>query len=565
MKSTGKVFCRKSGDSTETILDTRSLHDPLKNVTKILVSNDEYKVAYLVAGEDQEQGDLYVRNISGFFKSEFKIPSVFNFYWSPDDKHILFTQLDSKLHSSNVWAVDVGSREKKLLYSEKEPDMFADVTISKDKKSNIISLNSKSKSECYLVDSNLNLRLIKKRQDGAVYFADVCNDSVFLLIKDNRHRIQEFPLSELPIKDGAATIFTADDKSVIMDLELFKTLKILTLIRNGLPELVTEKGEPIPLPERICYLTSVPNTDKEATVFKFKYSSPLTIEAHCEYNFKSKDTLIKDISSPFNTNPSEFIIENRLVQSSDVEIPVTIMHLKHLERNSNNPCLIYTYGAYGESSNYHFRPHHLQLLKMGFVIAITHVRGGSGVGVTWHASGNGKDKMNTFKDIYSTAKYLIAQKYTSPSLLAGEGNSAGGLAFAAAANIYPDLFKALILRSPFLDPLSSMLDELNPLTVSERGEWGDPISSVDDFKHIESYSPYENLIKFDTAILLSAGITDQRVHISQCLKYVAKARELENDCLLNVHRYGHFAGQRTIFRDYAIEIAFLLDKLKIDI
>ncbi|KAJ3262291.1 WD40 repeat domain 95 [Boothiomyces macroporosus] len=378
VKPTGTVYYRRSDEGEQTILDTCAINDQGKQISKILVSNDETRVAYLLVSEDQEQGDLYIQNISGFFKSKIKISSVFNFQWSPDDRHILFTRLDSKLHSSQVWAVSCTKPElQELVYSENEPDMFA------------------------------------------------------------------------------------DDKS----------------------------------------------------------------------------TKVLEISKPFNVNSNDFKVENIIVDSSDANVPVQIIYRKSILRNS--------------------KPHHLQLLRMGFVLAIPHVRGGSDVGTKWHEDGKKMHKMNTFLDIISTAKYLINQGYTDTSLLAGEGSSAGGLAFAAVANMEPDLFKALLLRSPFLDPLSAMLDESSPLTISEREEWGDPISSEAVYQYIESYSPYENLRKLETSMLITAGLNDERVHITQSLKYVAKAREFGNDCILRVHPYAHFSSQATAFKDYAIEIAFL--------
>ncbi|KAJ3325129.1 WD repeat-containing protein 49 [Boothiomyces sp. JEL0866] len=499
MKPTGTVYYRRSDEGEEVVLDSCSINNQRKSISKILISNDENRVAYLVASEDKEQGDLYIQNISGFFNFRFKIPRVFNFQWSPDDKHILFTRLDEKLHSSRVWiSSTTNPTQIRLLLSEAEPDMFVDVTISKDKKFNMINLNSKSKSEIYIVDQHLNISLVRKREAGLVYFADICNDRIYLLFKGERHTVCEYRLDSLPVKNITNQIYIGDESSIILDMELFKEANVITLIKNGLPQLIAYKDTHIPIPEEICHISSIPNPNYLADSFRFKYSSPFTIEAICDYNLKTKATKLVDISKPLNINAT-----------------------------------------------------------------IPQVRGGSDVGSKWHDEGKAFRKQNTFLDIIATARYLIDEEYTNSHLLVGEGNSAGGLAFAAVANLQPDLFRALILRSPFLDPLSAMLDESSPLTISERGEWGDPIMSKKAYQYIESYSPYEQLRKMNTSIFISAGLNDERVHISQSLKYVAKAKEIGNDCILTTHPFGHFSSRTTIFKDYAIEIAFLLDKLGI--
>eukprot|EP00054_Salpingoeca_dolichothecata_P027385 m.200610 g.200610 ORF g.200610 m.200610 type:complete len:295 (-) comp25946_c1_seq5:699-1583(-) len=245
-------------------------------------------------------------------------------------------------------------------------------------------------------------------------------------------------------------------------------------------------------------------------------------------------------------------------------IPVTLVHSKHLQRNHQNPMLLMVYGCYGENLEPEFRAEHLPLLRRGWVIAMCHVRGGGEMGNLWHHAATGKNKSKSFIDFESCAQGLIDLGYTQSSLLAARGVSAGGLVVAAAANRRPELFGALLLRVPFVDVLTTMLDETLPLTVHEREEWGDPLQSEEDFLNIQSYCPYANVqSKFPPTLLVAAG-RDNIVPAWQPAKFMAKLRQnnpSNNLTLLTTDLEAGHTNTGDIMKHRAYEYSFLLHVL----
>jgi len=287
----------------------------------------------------------------------------------------------------------------------------------------------------------------------------------------------------------------------------------------------------------------------------------------------------------------KFEVQRLFVPSkeNEVEIPLTITHKKHITRHGRNPVLMFVYGAYGV----HFKPEWVSelipLLERGLTIAIAHVRGGGEKGNQWYDEGKLKRKHRSWEDFISCAEYLIDEGYTRPQLLAAHASSAGGLVLGVVANQRPDLFRAMVMRSPFLDVLTAMALPHLPLTVHEFEEWGDP-SDDDVYEYMKSYSPRENVKGYDISgmadeevmcrdfpsTLITVGLEDQRVQCWHSFNWVSAVRRVQfqlHEGSLGMHRvllraspgYGHFGPRSTWgqFGELALEAAFLNKELRL--
>ncbi|UCC40721.1 MAG: S9 family peptidase, partial [Candidatus Aminicenantes bacterium] len=231
----------------------------------------------------------------------------------------------------------------------------------------------------------------------------------------------------------------------------------------------------------------------------------------------------------------------------------------------DNPLLLYGYGSYGATMSASFSSVRLSLLDRGFVFAMAHIRGGSEMGRYWYEEGKLLNKKNTFTDFIDCGEYLIAEKFTNPDKLFAMGGSAGGLLMGAVLNMRPDLFKGIIAGVPWVDVITTMLDESIPLTTSEFDEWGNP-KNEEYYWYMLSYSPYDNVEAKDyPAMLVTTGLHDSQVQYFEPAKWVAKLRALKtDDNILLLHTnmgagHGGVSGRFRRYKETALEYAFMLD------
>ncbi|MFP4063906.1 MAG: prolyl oligopeptidase family serine peptidase, partial [Bacteroidales bacterium] len=247
------------------------------------------------------------------------------------------------------------------------------------------------------------------------------------------------------------------------------------------------------------------------------------------------------------------------------EVPITLVHRRGTETDGDNPLLLYAYGSYGSSIDPRFNTNALSLLDRGFVYAIAHVRGGQELGRQWYEDGKLLNKKNTFNDFIDCAEFLVDQGYTSPEQLFARGGSAGGLLIGAVVNDRPDLFKGAIAAVPFVDVVTTMLDESIPLTTAEYDEWGNP-NDPEYYEYMLSYSPYDNVQAQDYPhLLVTSGLHDSQVQYWEPTKWVARLRDFhtgEEDILLSTNMeagHGGASGRFRRLRELAMEYAFLLE------
>ena len=269
-------------------------------------------------------------------------------------------------------------------------------------------------------------------------------------------------------------------------------------------------------------------------------------------------------------NKDNYISERIWSKSEDgTDVPISLVYKKGLQKNSKNPLLLYGYGSYGNTIDPYFSISRLSLLNRGFIFAIAHVRGSEYMGREWYENGKLLNKKNTFRDFISCTKYLISQGYTNSKQSYAYGGSAGGLLMGSVINLAPELYNGVISAVPFVDVVTTMLDESIPLTTGEYDEWGNP-NEKEYYNYILSYSPYDNVSQINYPnLLVTTGLYDSQVQYWEPAKWVAKLRELKKDnnlLLLNTNMssgHGGASGRFEALKEVAKEYAFLFDLEKI--
>jgi oligopeptidase B len=260
---------------------------------------------------------------------------------------------------------------------------------------------------------------------------------------------------------------------------------------------------------------------------------------------------------------SKYVTERLYATAKDgTRIPLSVVYKKGIKKDGSAPLLLYGYGSYGNSIDPTFSPARLSLLNRGFAFAIAHVRGGQEMGRSWYEDGKLMKKKNSFTDFIDCAEYLIAQKFTSKEHLYALGGSAGGLLMGAVATMRPDLWHGVIAAVPFVDVVTTMLDESIPLTTNEFDEWGNP-KNKEAYDYMKSYSPYDNVTNTYPNMLVLTGLHDSQVQYFEPAKWVAKIRDTKTDknlLLFHINMeagHGGASGRFDFLKEIALQYAFL--------
>jgi oligopeptidase B len=312
--------------------------------------------------------------------------------------------------------------------------------------------------------------------------------------------------------------------------------------------------------------------DFDTDLIRYRYSSLTTPSSTYDYNMNTKQqVLLKQQEVVGGHNPADYVTERIWATAADgTKIPMSIVYKKGLQKNGQAPCLLYGYGSYGISTNPSFSLTILSLLNRGFVYAIAHSRGGEEMGRQWYEDGKMFKKKNTFTDFIACTEHLLSEKYSSADKLFASGGSAGGLLMGAIVNMRPDLYKGVIAAVPFVDVVSTMLDETIPLTTNEFDEWGNP-DSLDSYHYMLEYSPYDQVkAQAYPNLLVTTGLHDSQVQYWEPAKWVAKLRAMKTDKNLLLLRtnmetgHGGTTGRFKVYEEKAQDYAFILHLLNIN-
>jgi oligopeptidase B len=379
------------------------------------------------------------------------------------------------------------------------------------------------------------------------------------------------PISETTFNNWEVFIDHRPD-FLIEDLEIFNDYYVIAERNMGLLKLNVnswnnKESYTIPFDSETYTAYMGINLDFNSNKLRYHFSSLNTPSSVIEYDFISKKNNILKVQEVIddNFNSENYITERVWAKSHDnVEIPISIVRHKNTIKSSETPLLLYAYGSYGHTVDPYFSSVRLSLLDRGFIFAIAHIRGGEYLGREWYENGKLLKKKNTFFDFIECGKFLINKNYTSKKHLYAMGGSAGGLLMGAIVNLEPTLFKGIIAAVPFVDVVTTMLDDSIPLTTLEYNEWGNP-NDKDYYSYIKSYSPYDNVSeKKYPYILATAGYHDSQVQYWEPAKWVAKLRDYnnsENPILLHTNMdagHGGASGRFKILKEVAMEYAFLI-------
>lgn len=569
-----------SGANEQVILDCNELASgkPFFKLVSWRVSPDHRHLAYVADVTAAEQGEARVRELATGRDLPLALERASgSLAWTKDAQSLVWVQYREDLRPGLVLLrrIDEPAGRDVELYRENDPSWSASVSRSTSGDYIVLTLRGAQSSEEWLLDAaapGKGFVRIAPREAGVQYFAD--HDGDRLIVRTNADGAEDFKLVEAPLGDPSR----ANWRDLVPHrpgITLFSHRCLAAhLVRvereDGAPRIVVRRRadgreERAPIDAQVFRLQLLPSWEFDAQSIRYSISTPLRPNEAHEFDFaQGSSALLKRQTLPRDFG-ADFELLRLTAKAADGEdVPVSIVYPRAMKRDGSAPCLLYGYGAYGWSIDPGFAVERLPLLSRGVVYAIAHVRGGSERGRRWYRMGRLEGRPNVFTDFLAVANTLVAQGFTSRGRIVAQGASAGGMLVGAAVNLDPGMFAGVIADAPFVDVLTTMLDEELPLTPGEWLEWGNPIASREDFERIRSYSPYEQVREARyPPVLARAGVADPRVTYWEPAKWIARlrARATGGPFLLSVDfDTGHSGaeGRRAAQRARAREIAFAL-------
>ncbi|WP_167608657.1 S9 family peptidase [Maribellus sediminis] len=582
------LLCRKKGSldaEEEVLLDVNQLAEGYEYyaVGSYSVSKDNKILAFGVDTLSRRKYTIYFKNLETGELLEDAIPlTTGGAVWANDSKTVYYTLKDDvTLRSEKIMKHTLGTPLEDDRVTYYEADETFDVFIYKSKTDDYLIIGSESTltSEYRYLDANHpegEFKVIQPRIRELEYSVDQVED--YFYIRTNLDA-QNFRLMRTPLnateKEHWEEVIPHRDDVYFSDFDVFKDYLVLTERKEGISNIrvMPWKGEEyfIDFDEEVYSVHSSINMDFDTEVFRLNYTSMTTPISTFDFNMKTKErTLLKEQEVLGGYDKNNYATKRIYATAMDgTKIPMSIVYKKGMQKDGNNPALIYGYGSYGHTIDPSFSVARLPLLDRGFVYAIAHIRGSQIYGRQWYEDGKLLNKMNTFTDFNDCAQFLIDEGYTNSEKLFALGGSAGGLLMGACINLKPELYKGVIAAVPFVDVVTTMLDESIPLTTGEFDEWGNP-KEEKYYYYMKSYSPYDNVVAKDyPAMLVTTGLHDSQVQYWEPAKWVAKLRDLKTDDNLLIFHinmdYGHggASGRFEWIKETALEYAFILDQLGI--
>ncbi|WP_426091453.1 S9 family peptidase [Flavobacterium sp. DSR3-2] len=501
--------------------------------------------------------------------------------WANDNKTIFYTRQDKvTLRSDKVFKhkLATDSAADVLVFNEKDDTFNVSVGKEKSKKYIVIGSGSTLTTEYRILNSDDpdgEFVVFQPRVRGLEYSISHFGDSFYILT--NKDKATNFKLMKTPenstTKENWKDVISHRTDVLLEDIEIFRNYLVVEERSNGLNHIriMPWSGEGeyyLPFGSETYNAYTTTNVDFDTDILRYSYQSLATPSSIMDFNMKTKEKeIMKEqqvLGGKFDKN--NYIEERVWATATDgTKVPISMVYKKGLKKDGNNPVLLYAYGSYGVTMDTYFSSTRLSILDRGFVFAIAHIRGGEDLGRQWYEDGKLLKKKNTFTDFIDCSKFLIQEKFTSPKHLYAEGGSAGGLLMGAVVNMAPELYKGVIAQVPFVDVITTMLDDTIPLTTGEYDEWGNP-NEKKSYDYMLSYSPYDNVKaqKYPN-MFVSTGLHDSQVQYWEPAKWVAKLRTLKtNDTVLYLNTnmdagHGGASGRFEALKELAKEYSFLLD------
>ena len=580
------IYCRKKGSldaEEEVMLNVNDMAEGYNyfQVVGLEVSTNNQILAYGVDTVGRRKYEINFKQLYGIEQLEDAISNTTgSITWANDNKTVFYTVKDSTLRPYKIYRHKLSSPKSDdvEVYHEKDNTFTTFIYKSKsDRYLFLVSSQTLSTEYQYLDADNPdgNFKIIQPRQRDLEYTVDHFGNHFYIRTNDSA---KNFKLVKTPVsktnKKYWTDVIAHDEKILFEDFEVFKKYLVVRERKNGLPQIriidwKTMDSHPIEFDEPAYYASLSDNPEFDTELVRYDYSSLTTPFSTFDYNMSSQQKILLKQDEVLGDFDSDNYQSERIFATADdgTSVPISLVYRKDKKKN-NMPCLLYGYGSYGYSLSPYFSSVRLSLLDRGFIYAIAHIRGGEEMGREWYEDGKLLNKKNTFTDFIDCAEYLISENYTSPKQLFAMGGSAGGLLMGAVINMKPEIFKGVVAGVPFVDVITTMLDESIPLTTGEFDEWGNP-KDKKFYNYMLSYSPYDNVeAKTYPALLVTTGLHDSQVQYWEPAKWVAKMRTLKTDdnlLLLKTEMEAGHSGTTGRFkkhRETALEYAFILDQLK---
>jgi oligopeptidase B len=577
------VYCRKKlaeGAEEQIMLDGNAMAvgHPFFQIGGWEVSTNNNMLVYSVDTVSRRKYTIHFKNLETGKVYEESIPNTSgNVTWANDNQTVFYAMRDETLRPDKIFKHKIGDKveDDELVYHEEDPTFSTYVYRTKSDKFLVIGSGSTLSNEYRTLDANKpddKFEIFQPRTKELEYSISQQGDKWLIVTNLNakNFRLMESPIGKTGIENWKEIIPNRDDV-LLEDVDVFANFYVLTERQNGLInfrvfDLKKKTDYYVEFDESDYYAYTNSNPDYKSNFLRYSFTSLKTPTTVFDYQMVTKEiTLLKQYEVLGGYNSADYVTERIYVQSHDgVKVPVSIVYKKGFVKDGTQPLLLYAYGSYGYSMESTFSSSRLSLLDRGFAFAIAHVRGGQEMGREWYDNGKMLNKKNTFFDFIDCGKFLVENKYTSSDKMFAAGGSAGGLLIGAVLNYEPMLFKGLIAAVPFVDVVTTMLDESIPLTTGEYDEWGNPNEQI-YYEYMLSYSPYDNVeAKEYSNLLVTTGLHDSQVQYWEPAKWVAKLREMKtDDNILLLHtnmEFGHggASGRFERFKEVAMEDAFML-------
>jgi len=576
------IYARKNGSldaDEEILLDVNKLagDSDYFSVSGFEVSPDHSIAAYGVDTRGRRFYDLYFLDLdTGQALPDTIKDTTSDFEWANDSQTILYARQDPQtLRSYQVLRHTIGESKDALVYEEPDETNYLDIGKSLSGRFFILSSTQTLSTEIRYLPADhpeAEPTVFLARENDHEYYLTDGGDRFYLMSNEGAEnfRIMEAPLDNTG-KDAWTEVVAHRDDVLISNFQVFKDFLAVSVVDNGITQIeIIERASGdryrLEFDEAVYTAAEDDNVEFDTPWFRYSYESLSTPESIYDFNMTSKEhKLIKEETVLGGFDRNNYQTERQFATARDgTQVPISLVYRKGMQKDGQNPLLQYGYGSYGYSMEPWFDSDLLSLLDRGFIYAIAHIRGGSEMGREWYYDGRQLNKKNTFTDFIDVSRFLIEAGYTSADHLYAQGGSAGGLLIGAVANMAPEVYHGMVTRVPFVDVVTTMLDEDIPLTAGEWDEWGNP-AEKEYYDYMKSYSPYDNVAKMDYPnLLVTTGLHDSQVQYWEPAKWVAKIREYKTDenlLLLKTDMAAGHSGKTGRFQrieDEALNYSFFL-------
>ncbi len=554
------------------------------------VSRDGARMAYSADFTGGRDFVLRVRDLGTGADDAWKVAEVSSATWANDSRTLYYTTMDASKRSSRLWRHDAVAPAAADVLLYEETDELFDIGVAKTRDERFVTLvvESKDSTEVRVVDADATgatdasgaaatWRTVMPRRADIEYHLEHRGNAFYVRINDTGRNFRLVRLDDRrPDIARAEELIAARDDVMLEDLDLFSGHMVLTERVRGSLELRVfdlERGgdHRVVFDEAAFSVHTTANAEFEATTLRFVFTSMTTPASTYDYDLASRERLLRKRQPVPGYDPALYASERVMARAADgTQVPISLVWRRDLRQAGPQPLLLYGYGSYGIPIDPTFSQTRVSLLDRGVIFAIAHIRGGGDLGKTWYEAAKMATKAVTFTDFIACAEALLARGTTTPSQLAIQGASAGGLLMGAVVNRRPELFRAVVTEVPFVDVINTMLDETLPLTTGEFLEWGNPKLPA-QYAWMRAYSPYDNLKPGAyPSMLVRTGLNDSQVAYWEPAKYVARLRTLKTDAnplLLKINLevgHGGASGRFDSLREIAEDDAFVLVELGVE-